>query len=59
MAKDPRQPHGGDDPEDSGSADKFTWRPGEVVWTRKPTSAQQLAGRLKANEGPGRPVKKR
>lgn len=40
--------------ESPNGGDKFTWKPGEVVWTVKPTSAQKLAGIQKASEGPTR-----
>lgn len=43
--------------ESPAGGDKFTWKPGDIVWTKKPTSAQQLAGVQRANEGPRRKKK--
>lgn len=33
-------------PSPQDPADKFTWKPNEVQWTRKPSAAQRLAARI-------------
>ena len=43
--------------ETTGNPDKFAWSKGDISWTKKPSSAQQLAGVQRANEGPARKKK--
>lgn len=43
--------------EATGNPDKFAWSKGDIVWTKKPSSAQQLAGVQRAKEGPARKKK--
>lgn len=43
------------DPKDRtnpNAEDKFTWKPGDVRWTKKPSVAQRLAARQAAKRKP-------
>ena len=35
-----------DESPNPNTEDKMTWKPGDVVWTKRPTAAQRLANKV-------------